>query len=210
MVITKQQILSWLERAAEVFEQQQDFLTDLDREIGDADHGLNMHRGFRKVKEKLPALADKDIGTILKNTGMTLLSSIGGASGPLYGSFFIQAAECAMAKEELTLGDLYHIYKTGSEKIISRGMAQPGDKTMIDTLTPLVAALQAQPDGELLDVMKTAVQQAEQGMKSTIPLQAKKGRASYLGERAIGHQDPGATSAFLLFKALYDTVARQG
>ncbi|MBT9428309.1 MULTISPECIES: dihydroxyacetone kinase subunit DhaL [Symbiopectobacterium] len=137
MVVTKSKVISWLGAAADVFEQQQEFLTDLDREIGDADHGLNMNRGFRKVKEKLPTLADKDIGTIMKNTGMVLLSTIGGASGPLYGTFFIKAAETVMAKEELTVTDLYHMYQEGTERIIARGMAHPGDKTMVDTLSAL-------------------------------------------------------------------------
>lgn len=206
MVVTKSKVISWLDTAADVFEQQQDFLTDLDREIGDADHGLNMNRGFRKVKEKLPTLADKDIGTIMKNTGMVLLSTIGGASGPLYGTFFIKAAETVMAKEELTVTDLYHMYQEGTERIIARGMAHPGDKTMVDTLSAIVASLKARQDDPLSSALAETLKAAEQGMKSTIPLRAAKGRASYLGERAIGHQDPGATSSYLLFKTLCDVV----
>ncbi|MCW2478397.1 dihydroxyacetone kinase subunit DhaL [Candidatus Symbiopectobacterium sp. NZEC135] len=206
MVVTKSKVISWLDAAADVFEQQQEFLTDLDREIGDADHGLNMNRGFRKVKEKLPTLADKDIGTIMKNTGMVLLSTIGGASGPLYGTFFIKAAETVMAKEELTVTDLYHMYQEGTERIIARGMAHPGDKTMVDTLSAIVASLKARQEDPLSSALAETLKAAEQGMKSTIPLRAAKGRASYLGERAIGHQDPGATSSYLLFKTLCDVV----
>ncbi|MCW2474845.1 dihydroxyacetone kinase subunit DhaL [Candidatus Symbiopectobacterium sp. NZEC151] len=206
MVVTKSKVIAWLDAAADVFEQQQEFLTDLDREIGDADHGLNMNRGFRKVKEKLPTLADKDIGTIMKNTGMVLLSTIGGASGPLYGTFFIKAAETVMAKEELTVTDLYHMYQEGTERIIARGMAHPGDKTMVDTLSAIVASLKARQEDPLSSALAETLKAAEQGMKSTIPLRAAKGRASYLGERAIGHQDPGATSSYLLFKTLCDVV----
>lgn len=206
MVVTKSKVIFWLDAAADVFEQQQEFLTDLDREIGDADHGLNMNRGFRKVKEKLPTLADKDIGTIMKNTGMVLLSTIGGASGPLYGTFFIKAAETVMAKEELTVTDLYHMYLEGTERIIARGMAHPGDKTMVDTLSAIVASLKARQEDPLSSALAETLKAAEQGMKSTIPLRAAKGRASYLGERAIGHQDPGATSSYLLFKTLCDVV----
>ncbi|MBG6243866.1 dihydroxyacetone kinase subunit L [Candidatus Symbiopectobacterium sp. 'North America'] len=206
MVKTKSKMISWLDAAADVFEQQQEFLTDLDREIGDADHGLNMNRGFRKVKEKLPTLADKDIGTIMKNTGMVLLSTIGGASGPLYGTFFIKAAETVMAKEELTVTDLYHMYQEGTERIIARGMAHPGDKTMVDTLSTIVASLKARQEDPLSSALAETLKAAEQGMKSTIPLSAAKGHASYLGERAIGHQDPGATSSYLLFKTLCDVV----
>lgn len=207
MVVTKEKVITWLDTAATVFEQQQAFLTNLDREIGDADHGLNMNRGFKKVKEKLPTLADKDIGTILKNTGMTLLSTIGGASGPLYGTFFIKAAETVMAKEELTVADLYHMYHEGTERISARGMAHPGDKTMVDTLSAIVEALKNHQESPLATALTAALQAAESGMKGTIPLRAAKGRASYLGERSIGHQDPGATSSYLLLKALCDVVA---
>ncbi|MEG3128156.1 dihydroxyacetone kinase subunit DhaL [Pantoea cypripedii] len=206
MVVTKKQVIDWLDASAAVFEQQQEFLTNLDREIGDADHGLNMNRGFKKVKEKLPTLEDKDIGTILKNTGMVLLSSIGGASGPLYGTFFIKSAECVMAKEELTVTDLYNMYREGTDRISARGMAHPGDKTMVDTLSAIVTSLQSQQDAPLATALSSTLQAAEAAMKSTIPMRAGKGRASYLGERSIGHQDPGATSSYLLFKTLCEVV----
>ncbi|MDO6408641.1 dihydroxyacetone kinase subunit DhaL [Pantoea phytobeneficialis] len=206
MVVSKKQVIDWLDASATVFEQQQEFLTNLDREIGDADHGLNMNRGFKKVKEKLPTLEDKDIGTILKNTGMVLLSSIGGASGPLYGTFFLKAAECVMAKEELTVTDLYNLYREGTERIIARGMAHPGDKTMVDTLSAIVSSLQTQQEAPLTSALNSTLVAAEAAMKSTIPMRAAKGRASYLGERSIGHQDPGATSSYLLFKTLCEVV----
>lgn len=206
MVVSKKQVIDWLDASATVFEQQQEFLTNLDREIGDADHGLNMNRGFKKVKEKLPTLEDKDIGTILKNTGMVLLSSIGGASGPLYGTFFLKAAECVMAKEELTVTDLYNLYREGTDRIIARGMAHPGDKTMVDTLSAIVTSLQNEQEAPLSSALNSTLQVAEAAMKSTIPMRAGKGRASYLGERSIGHQDPGATSSYLLFKTLCEVV----
>lgn len=202
MTITKQQIVQWLELSAEIFKNEQDFLTDLDREIGDADHGLNMNRGFKKVKEKLPSVADKDIGTILKTTGMTLLSSIGGASGPLYGTFFIRSAASVMAKEELNLAELTKMLQDGVDGIVQRGKAEVGDKTMVDTWNGILASLNTNQDITLYDALDGAVTDAEKAMKGTIPLQARKGRASYLGERSIGHQDPGATSTYLLFSAL--------
>lgn len=207
MTIAKQQIINWLERASGEFEQQKSFLTELDREIGDADHGLNMHRGFKKVLEKLPSLADKDIGTILKTTGMTLLSSIGGASGPLYGTFFIRAAGSVMAKETLSVAELEKMLSDGVAGIVQRGKAEAGDKTMIDAWLPALEALSNHSDAAPADALQQALQAAEQGVKDTITMQAKKGRASYLGERSIGHQDPGATSTQLLLKALHQSVS---
>lgn len=202
ITISKQQVVRWLELSAEIFKEQQDFLTDLDREIGDADHGLNMNRGFQKVQEKLPGVADKDIGTIMKTTGMTLLSSIGGASGPLYGTFFIRSATSAMAKEELNLAELTQMLQNGVDGIVQRGKAEVGDKTMVDTWNGILVSLNQDQEASLSDALDRAVVEAEKAMKGTIPLQAKKGRASYLGERSIGHQDPGATSTYLLFSAL--------
>ncbi|WP_375753666.1 dihydroxyacetone kinase subunit DhaL [Vibrio sp. HN007] len=206
MIVTKAHIVAWLEASAVVFEENQDFLTDLDREIGDADHGLNMNRGFRKVMEKLPSVADKSIGNILKTTGMTLLSSIGGASGPLYGTFFIRAATSVMAKEELTLAEVEKMFSDAMEGVIQRGKAELGDKTMVDTMHAIVTALKASQDDELTDALAKAASAGEEAMKGTIPMIAKKGRASYLGERSAGHQDPGATSAYLMFDTFCKTV----
>jgi phosphoenolpyruvate---glycerone phosphotransferase subunit DhaL len=208
MAISKAHIVEWLERSAAVFNENKAYLTDLDAAIGDADHGANMARGFNAIKDKLPALADKDIGTILKTTGMTLLSSVGGASGPLYGAFFMRAANTSMGKEELQGDDLVKLLEDGSNGIVQRGRAEVGDKTMIDAWTPALAALKTALAGgkNINEAMQACLVAAEQGMKSTIPLQAKKGRASYLGERSVGHQDPGATSTYLLLKALLDTI----
>jgi len=185
------------------------YLTELDSPIGDADHGINMDRGFRNVLEKLPEVADKDIGNIFKTTGMTLISKVGGASGPLYGTFFMRGGMAVNSKEELTGDDLATMLQAAVDGVIGRGRAQAGDKTMVDTWLPAMKALHEalEKDGEdTLTAMAEAVAAAEQGMKDTIPLQAKKGRASYLGERSIGHQDPGATSSYLMLKALNDTL----
>lgn len=208
MTITKQHIVQWLEDSADIFQNEQAFLTELDREIGDADHGLNMNRGFQKVKEKLPSVADKDIGTILKTTGMTLLSSIGGASGPLYGTFFIRAATSVMSKEELNLAELTKMLQDGMDGIVQRGKAEVGDKTMIDTWNGIMTSLKQDQNISAYDALNAAVASAEVAMKSTIPMQARKGRASYLGERSIGHQDPGATSTYLLVTALRNAAAQ--
>jgi dihydroxyacetone kinase-like protein len=207
-MVTKDQIVKWLENSAAVLNENKDYLTQLDSAIGDADHGTNMARGFKKVMEKLPSVADKDIGNILKTTGMTLISSVGGASGPLYGTFFMRSGMAMAAKEELSDEDLLQLLEAGVEGIVQRGRAQLEDKTMIDAWYPALDALrQAIADGkDTVEVLEAGVNGAEQGMKATIPLQAKKGRASYLGERSIGHQDPGATSSYLMLKTLLETI----
>jgi dihydroxyacetone kinase-like protein len=207
-MVTKDQIVKWLEISAAVLQENKDYLTQLDSAIGDADHGTNMVRGFKKVLEKLPSVADKDIGNILKTTGMALISSVGGASGPLYGTFFMRGGMAMAAKEELSDEDLLHLLEAGVEGIVQRGRAQLEDKTMVDAWYPALEALrQAMENGsDTLQALKASVEGAEKGMKATIPLQAKKGRASYLGERSIGHQDPGATSSYLMLKALLDTI----
>ena len=208
MTITKQQILDWLQILAAVLAENKDYLTELDAAIGDADHGINMNRGFQKVITQLPAVADQDIGSILKIVSMTLISSIGGASGPLYGTLFLRASKAVAAKEELTGEDLAALLKAGLEGVIQRGKANLGDKTMVDTLSPAVDVFEQAiaAGGRLSDALQQAVAAAEGGMKGTIPLLAKKGRASYLGERSMGHQDPGATSTYLLLKTLLATL----
>ncbi|MBF4653701.1 dihydroxyacetone kinase ADP-binding subunit DhaL [Serratia marcescens] len=208
MALTKQQVVDWLMRCGEVFSRERDFLTRLDTEIGDADHGLNMNRGFNKVVEKLPSVADKDIGFILKNTGMTLLSSVGGASGPLFGTFFIRAAQAANAKQSLDLPELQQMMQEGVEGVVMRGKAEPGDKTMCDVWWPVVESLgqSAQQNLSVVEALQRAADSAERAVESTITMQARKGRASYLGERSIGHQDPGATSVMLMMKTLAEVA----
>lgn len=208
MALTKPQVVDWLMRCGEVFSRERDFLTQLDTEIGDADHGLNMNRGFNKVVEKLPSVADKDIGFILKNTGMTLLSSVGGASGPLFGTFFIRAAQAANAKQSLDLAELHQMMQEGVEGVVMRGKAEPGDKTMCDAWWPVVESLgqSAQQSLSVEEALQRAADSAERAVESTITMQARKGRASYLGERSIGHQDPGATSVMLMMKTLAEVA----
>ncbi len=212
MGMTRDQILDWLRRAGAVLAENRDYLTQLDAEIGDADHGINMDRGFKKVAAVLPALKGKDIGEILKGTGMALISSVGGASGPLYGTFFLRAANVGAGKSELNTLEVAAMLRAGLSGVAERGKAQAGDKTMIDVLAPAVEAVErAEKNGmELESALEAGVKAAEAGMLGTIPLKARKGRASYLGDRSIGHQDPGATSAYLILKAFSEAIAGKG
>ena len=209
MPITQAQLMRWLEKCATVLETNKAYLTELDSPIGDADHGANIARGFATIVSKLTTVADKDIGQLLKMTGMTLMSAVGGASGLLYGNFFLKAATVASNKTEVTASELVQLLEAGQDGVVQRGRAVVGDKTMIDAWTPAINALrEAVNAGQALPTALTAaVAAAEAGMKSTIPLQARKGRASYLGERSIGHQDPGATSTHLILQVLLDTVS---
>ncbi len=207
MPITTEDTLHWLQQLAQVLHENRDYLTQLDSPIGDADHGINMDRGFKAVTDKLPGVSNTDIGSILKTVGMTLVSTVGGASGPLYGTAFLRAGVASSGKHELYESDVVSILEAALEGIKARGKAQPGEKTMVDALTPALAAAkeaEAQNLG-LSQLLRRASDAAEAGMKSTIPLLATKGRASYLGERSIGHQDPGATSSWLILKTLADT-----
>lgn len=208
MTVTKEQVVRWLQKTAVVMDANKQYLTELDSAIGDADHGINMARGFGKVMEKLPTVTDKDIGNILKTVGMTLISTVGGASGPLYGTFFTRAAAETASKEVLSNAELVALLKAGVDGIVQRGRPQLGDKTMYDVWAPVLQSLQTSLDAgkETVEMMKTAVSVAEQAVKDTIPLQARKGRASYLGERSIGHQDPGATSSHFMLKTLLETI----
>ncbi|GHO61074.1 dihydroxyacetone kinase subunit DhaL [Ktedonobacter robiniae] len=207
MPITSEKLIAWLQRVGQVLHEQREYLTQLDAAIGDADHGINMDRGFRAVVEKLPALASADSGTILKTVGTTLVSTVGGASGPLYGTAFLRAGIAMAGKQELQEADVVALLAAMVEGIQARGKARRGEKTMLDALLPaLEAARKAEGEGlEMLQVLQACSSAAEAGMKSTIPLLATKGRASYLGARSIGHQDPGATSSTLMLQALVET-----
>jgi len=208
-MVSKEQIIQWIQAIALVLEQNKDYLTELDAAIGDADHGINMNRGFQKVITQLPSVADKDIGSILKTVSMTLISSVGGASGPLYGTMFLRASTAVAGKSELTDEDMVALLQAAVDGIIQRGKANLGDKTMLDALSPASDAFkQAVANGaSTQEALQQAVAAAEEGMKNTIPLVAKKGRASYLGDRSANHQDPGATSAYLILKTLLETVS---
>lgn len=205
-MLTRDQIIKWLRLCAEVLEKNRDYLTQLDAAIGDADHGINMERGFKKVASQLPSWADKDIGSVLKSAGMALITSVGGASGPLYGTFFLRASAVTGGKQELNTAETADMLEAGLNGVVERGKAHPGEKTMIDALAPALAAFKSADNSSLAEALDCAVVAAEKGMQETIPMLAKKGRASYLGERSIGHQDPGATSSYLILKALYDII----
>jgi dihydroxyacetone kinase-like protein len=197
-------VLAWLRRSAQALHEQRQYLSDLDAAIGDGDHGINMDRGFTAVLDKLPAVAEADIGTILKTVGTTLVSTVGGASGPLYGTAFLRAGTTLAGKQELQPSDVALGMDAALEGIVARGRAQRGEKTMVDALAPAVDAFKASinADQPVADALEAAVAAGEQGMLATIPLVATKGRASYLGERSAGHQDPGATSVTLFLRAM--------
>ena len=209
MPMTTEDTIRWIRRVAQVLHENRDYLTDLDSKIGDADHGINMDRGFRAVVAKLPEPASADIGSILKTVGTTLVSTVGGASGPLYGTAFLRAGMATSGKQELDEAGLVAMLDAAVEGIKARGKAKIGEKTMLDALVPAVeAAKQAVAEKrDLSQLLQAAASAAEEGMKNTIPLLATKGRASYLGERSVGHQDPGATSSWLILKELADICA---
>jgi len=206
--MTNEDILRWLERIADVLHENAAYLTQLDSAIGDADHGINMDRGFTAVRAKFPTMATMDIATQLKTVGTTLVSTVGGASGPLYGTAFLRAGVAVAGKQQLGPTDMVALLEAFLGGIVARGKAQPGEKTMVDALTPaLAAAKEALNEGlPLKELSSRATQAAEEGMKATIPLLATKGRASYLGERSVGHQDPGATSSWLILRSLTEVV----
>ena len=208
MTITRDKLIAWLEKLAGVMRDKRDFLTELDAAIGDADHGINMDRGFGRVLEELPSVKEKDLGTILKTVGMTLMSSVGGASGPLYGTFYMKAGMTLDGKEEIDAPELVVFLKAGVEGILQRGRPERGDKTLYDVWAPVLDTVEAAiGDGaSVKDAVAKAVEAAEKGVQDTIPLQARKGRASYLGERSIGHRDPGAMSSCLMIRALHDIL----
>jgi dihydroxyacetone kinase-like protein len=208
--ITSDDVVAWIRLAADVFRGEKEHLTALDSAIGDADHGINMDRGFQAVLAKLPTFPQEDVGAILKGTGMTLISTVGGASGPLYGSFFLQLGTATAGKADISVEDFAAALDNGIARVQGLGKAEPGDKTMLEALLPAQVAIHtaAEAGESPAEVLAAGAAAAEQGMLATIPLVARKGRASYLGERSAGHQDPGATSTHLLLKAAADAWSR--
>jgi dihydroxyacetone kinase-like protein len=190
--------------AGEMDEHRQE-LVRLDTAIGDGDHGTNMNRGMSKAIEKLDAAEQADPGTVLKTVAMALVSSVGGAAGPLYGTLFLQMGTALAGQDEVDLAGWTAAWRKGLEGVQARGKAEPGDKTMVDALIPAIEALEGASD--LDDGLRAATQAAEEGMRATTPLVARKGRASYLGERSKDHQDPGATSTYYLFKSAEEALA---
>jgi len=207
VTISYDAVVEWLRAFAAVVAERKDYLTELDSAIGDADHGINMNRGMQAVLGKLDAQPNGDVGALFKTAGMTLVSTVGGAAGPLYGTLFLQLGVTTAGKAELTEEDWTAALSAAVTGVQARGKAEPGDKTMVDALIPArdaFAAAAARRSASWRDAPSAA---AEDGMKATIPWVARKGRASYLGERSAGHQDPGATSSYLLMQTAADTWA---
>jgi dihydroxyacetone kinase-like protein len=201
-------VVAWLERLDAVYAENKDWLTDLDAAIGDADHGINMARGFAAVHRALDAEPPTEIGAALKLVAMTLLKTVGGASGPLYGTFFLKASVASPGSAGLDPAALECLFRDGAAGIAQRGKAVVGDKTMIDAWEPAIQALaQARADGGSIgQMLAAAAQAAEAGRDATVPLVARKGRASYLGERSRNHMDPGAASTTLMLQAARDLL----
>jgi dihydroxyacetone kinase-like protein len=202
-------VLRAMEQICDTIEAQKAYLSELDGAIGDGDHGVNMAKCFRQVKRTLADKAGKPADDILKSVGMVVLNSVGGAMGALYGTFFLKLSQAAVGKEALSLSDLVEMFQTAEQGVLDIGKAKPGDKTLVDTLSPAVRALEAARDrgdglAQALDAFEKA---AREGMRSTSQMTARVGRASRLGERTIGHQDAGATSCYFLLKAFADCVA---
>jgi dihydroxyacetone kinase-like protein len=212
---------AWLRLSADRLRERSRELTELDQAIGDGDHGINMDRGFSAVVAMLDqrsaapeastdaSTQTPDVAATLKQAAQTLIRTVGGASGPLYGTFFLKASATLAQNQDATVADLIAAFDAGVAGIGAIGGAQPGDKTMLDALLPgLAAAREGLEAGAPTDrVMSAAADAAELGAKATVPLVARKGRASYLGERSVGHQDPGATSSAILLRALADSFA---
>ena len=198
-------VLDVLNAIGAKIEEQKEYLTELDNVIGDGDHGINMARGFQMVETKLPTLADKDIGTILKTVGMTLVSTVGGSSGPLYGTAFMKAGMTMAGKTEMSLEDFIQCLDVAIEGVKMRGKAVQGEKTTLDAMIPALDAMKAAltPDAAPKTILEIGVGAAWEGVEYTKTIIATKGRASYVGERSIGHQDPGATS----FSYILETIS---
>jgi phosphoenolpyruvate---glycerone phosphotransferase subunit DhaL len=207
--VSYDQVSDWIRAFAAVIAENKEYLTELDSAIGDADHGINMNRGMQAVLGKLDAGEAADIGALLKTVGMTLISTVGGAGGPLYGTLFLQMGTSAAGKSDLSGDDWADALAAGVAGVQRRGKAELGDKTMIDALVPAVEAVRsALADGSTEDeALRRSAEAARDGMTATIPLVARKGRASYLGERSADHQDPGATSSWLLLRTAAETLA---
>ncbi|HSK51138.1 MAG TPA: dihydroxyacetone kinase subunit DhaL [Clostridia bacterium] len=206
MGITTAGLATALETFADRVREAREELTALDSAIGDADHGINMDRGMSAVRELLPGLREGDAGSLFKQAGRTLISTVGGASGPLYGTFFLRLGTTLGEAQEVAPGDLARGFRAGLEGIIALGKANLDDKTMVDAMVPAVEALEAGAETDVAAALGAAAGAAAAGRDRITPLVARKGRASYLGERSAGHQDPGATSTTLLFEAFRDAL----
>lgn len=208
--VSTEQLVSWLARFRDLVTEQRSYLTELDSAIGDADHGANMTRGMTAVMEKIGAASAATVDELFKSVGMTLVTSVGGASGPLYGTFFLRMGTTAGSVTQVDGPALSAALRAGLDGVVARGKAEAGDKTMFDAMSPALDAFDAAiaNGADSAAAAGAALTAAEAGRDATKPLIARKGRASYLGERSIGHLDPGATSTTLLFQALAETLAK--
>lgn len=208
MSINGLRVIEIINKIGEAIEENKLFLTELDAAIGDGDHGLNMSKGFNAVKEKLKGDNGNNIGDILKKTGMALVSNVGGASGPLYGTAFMKAAIEVNGKSEVDIRDFEKMLQAALSGIKMRGKAELKDKTMIDAIEPALNSLKDSIEKGLSskEALKEAVDAAYKGVEYTKEIVARKGRASYLGERSIGHQDAGATSSALILDTIYKEI----
>jgi dihydroxyacetone kinase-like protein len=208
--VNSKTVRRWMEVAAASMREQRDYLTQLDAAIGDADHGANMDRGFAAVLQKLDGV-EAAPGRLLTTAGSTLVSTVGGASGPLWGTALRRAGRALGDKEELESRELAEALEAALAGVVELGAAREGEKTMVDALAPAVRALRREADAgaPISRAVRAAHTAGEQGMRATVPMQASKGRACYLGERSIGHQDPGATSTALILGALAKAVAAE-
>jgi dihydroxyacetone kinase-like protein len=202
-------MLQALKNMCDTIEDEKDYLSELDGAIGDGDHGVNMAKCFREVKKKLAESSAQDVGALFKEVGMVVLNSVGGAMGALYGTFFLKLSQESAGKAEVNLSDLVAMFQTGEQGILDLGKANRGDKTLIDTLSPAVRAIEAaaKEGNTLVGALADFEQSAKQGMESTKDMLAKMGRASRLGERTIGHQDAGATSCYFILRSLASTIS---
>lgn len=208
-IVTLGQMQRWILDYARAIEDNKDHLTRLDSAIGDADHGINMDRGMKAVVAKIDADPPASVDALFKSVGMTLVSSVGGASGPLYGTFFLRFGMACGETDRLSAADLAKAFRSGLDGVVARGKAEAGDKTMFDALNPAIEALDSvlSGGGRLTEALAASAAAAEAGRDATIPMLARKGRASYLVERSVGHQDPGATSAALLVRVAAAALA---
>lgn len=207
MAVSTQDVLRWLETSQKVFAEHQQRLTEMDQAVGDGDFGFSLARGFTAVQAELTAKPPADIKTAFSNVATVLIKTMGGSSGPLFGTFFLRAGATCAGKSELEAADVAALFKAGVEGMQQRGKAEVGDKTMMDALIPAADAMRSAADagGSLADVLDRGVAAAEAGAQATTNMQARKGRGSYLGERSVGHPDPGAIAAHLMIKAAADT-----
>jgi dihydroxyacetone kinase-like protein len=211
MSINGIEVIEILNKISEVIDENKAYLTELDASIGDGDHGLNMSKGFTAVKEKLKDDSGSNIGETLKKAGMALVSNVGGASGPLYGTAFMKASVVVNGKESIDINDFVKMLEEALAGVKMRGKGEAHDKTMIDALAPALDSLKAAIKAGLSseDCLYKAKEAAKEGVEYTKTIGARKGRASYLGERSIGHKDPGATSSFLILDTIYNEIKKR-